>query len=319
VRLVDDLLDVSRISRGKLQLKRTLIPVAAVIEHALEASRPAIEAGGQQLTVQLPPEPVWLNADLTRLAQVVGNLLHNAAKYTPHQPGRTGQIALTVQLQDAQAVITVADNGLGISQDMLPRVFELFAQVDHTLNRAQGGLGIGLSLVKTLVRLHGGNITAHSDGLGQGSVFTVRLPVAQPKPQVQATPAPAPLRKSTALARRVLVVDDNVDSAQSLAELLSLQGHTVYTAHAGKQACLQARSVVPEIVFLDLGLPDMSGVEVAKILRQDPKFDATVLVALTGWGSEEDKRRTKQAGFDHHLVKPIQPDSVTSLLARAKR
>jgi CheY-like chemotaxis protein/nitrogen-specific signal transduction histidine kinase len=319
VRLADDLMDVSRISRGKLQLKRARITVAAVIEHehALEACRPTIEAGGQLLMVQLPPDPVWLQADLTRLAQVVGNLLNNASKYTPHQPCKTGQIELNVQVQDDQAVITVADNGLGIAANMLPRVFELFTQVDHTLNRAQGGLGIGLALVKMLVRMHGGSITAYSDGLGKGSTFTVRLPVAPPKLPVAATAKNTNVR--TMPTRGVLVVDDNIDSAQSLAELLALQGHTVHTAHNGAQACTQARNMLPEIVFLDLGLPDMSGVEVAHLLRQERSLDATVLVALTGWGSEEDKRRTKAAGFDHHLAKPVQPDHVNTLLVKARR
>jgi len=311
VRLVDDLMDASRITSGKVELKREKLLVRTVVDHAVEASRSLIEAGGHALTVTVADEPVWVDGDLTRLAQVVGNLLNNAAKYTPNG----GQITLSAGVEGDKVVIEVADTGTGISADMLPEVFDMFAQVDRTLGRAQGGLGIGLSLVKTILEMHGGTITATSPGPGLGSKFAARLPLAAtdrlPEPATASaneTPAPRPA------GRRVLVVDDNVDGAESLAMLLGLFGHEARAVHDGPAALAAARDVAPEIVFLDIGLPGMSGYDVAKRFRADASLAGAVLVALTGWGSEDDRRKSKEAGFDHHLTKPVNFEQVQALL-----
>ncbi len=313
VRLVDDLLDVSRISRGKVDLRLARLTLQAVLENALESSRPAIEAGHHRLVMQLPTEPVWIDGDLTRLAQVVSNLLNNAAKYTP----AGGRIELSAWTEGACAVIGVTDDGTGISADMLPRVFDLFAQVDRTLARAQGGLGIGLSLVKKLVELHGGDIRAESQGLGRGSRFTVRLPravpaagsVAQPPaPAARITPSPAPCR--------VLVCDDNIDGAESLGLMLDLLGHEVRTVHDGDAALATVQAWRPDVVLLDIGLPGLSGYDVARRLRSDPALRGLLLVAVTGWGTAGDQRRSAEAGFDQHLTKPVEAAALEAVLAR---
>ncbi len=313
VRLVDDLLDVSRISRGKVDLRLIRLTLQSVLESALESSRPAIEASRHRLVMQLPTESVWIDGDLTRLAQVVSNLLNNAAKYTP----AGGRIELSAQVDGPYAVICVTDNGTGISTDMLPRVFDLFAQVDHTLARAQGGLGIGLSLVKKLVELHGGDIRAESRGLGQGSRFTVRLPLAAgttaddgavpTSPTSRSAPSDAPCR--------VLVCDDNIDGAESLALMLGLLGHEVRTVHDGPAALATVRNWRPDAVLLDIGLPGMSGYEVARQMRSDPQLRGLLLVAVTGWGTQDDQRRSAAAGFDQHLTKPVEATALESLLA----
>jgi PAS domain S-box-containing protein len=312
VRLVDDLLDVSRISRGLVELELARVSVQTVLDHAVEISRPLIDAWGQTLTVQAPGAPVWVDGDLTRLAQVVGNLLNNAAKYS-HSSGR---IRLSAVVEGGDAVIRVADDGIGLAADMLPRVFGLFAQVNRTLHRAQGGLGIGLSLARKLVELHGGVIMAESPGLGGGSTFTVRLPLAPVAAAAGAGSARDLVGSTVLQGRRILVVDDYADGAETLAMLLELAGHEVALAGSGPAALTAARVFRPEVVFLDIGMPGMDGYEVARRLRADPATADAVLVALTGWGSEDDKRKSSNAGFDLHLVKPAAPDVVADVLAR---
>jgi signal transduction histidine kinase/ActR/RegA family two-component response regulator len=298
VRLVDDLLDVSRITRGKIELRREQVELATVIERAVEASRPLIAAAGHDLVVAVPDERIILDADPTRLAQVIANLLNNAAKYTKAR----GTIRLTAEHEGAEAVIRVRDNGIGIPAEMLSRVFEMFVQVDSSLDRAHGGLGIGLTLVKQLVELHGGSVVASSEGVGRGSEFVVRLPVA-PRTMTESVSC-RPEAQPRLTPRRVLVVDDNRDSAESLAELLRLAGHEVQTASDGAAALEMVGVYSPEVVLLDLGMPGMSGYEVARRLREHEVSRDAVLVALTGWGQAEDRRLTKETGFDYHLTKP---------------
>jgi len=314
VRLVDDLLEVSRITSDKLNLRKEQIPLKDVFETAIEASIPIIDAARHNLTISLPAMPVWLAGDPTRLSQVVSNLLTNASKYTPEG----GRIELTAALEGQEAVIRVTDSGLGIPSEMLAEVFEMFTQVNRTLHRAQGGLGIGLALVKRLVELHGGSIRAQSPGLGAGSTFTVRLPSAlpqekekEPEPTPETAGAPPPPKSG----RRVLVVDDNVDGAVSLAKVLEFCGHETRTAYSGSEALDAARPFNPDVVFLDIGLPGMNGYDVAKQFRDEPSLSGTVLVALTGWGSEDDKRRSKEAGFDFHLTKPVEVRAIENILA----
>jgi len=309
-RLVDDLLDVSRISRGKIPLKLAAVELTEIIERAVESSRPVLEARRHELAVVLPRDKVWLEADATRLAQVLANLLNNAGKYTE----QGGQIRLMAERQGEEVVVRVSDNGMGIAPHMLPRVFDLFAQADHTLDRSEGGLGIGLTLVKCLVKLHGGSVEAISAGLGKGSEFVVRLPVprAVTGHSVNGTP---PAAKAAAPGRRILVVDDNGDAVDSLALLLSLQGHEVRTARDGPAALEVAAVFRPEVVLLDIGLPQMDGYEVANRLRGQVGLKKVLLVAVTGYGQEEDRRRTAEAGFDAHLVKPADPAVLIRLLA----
>ena len=313
IRIVDDLLDVSRISRGSVELKKERIPLGVIVDHAVEVSQPLIEAGGHTLAVSVPDRPIWIDGDLTRLAQVVGNLLTNSAKYTP----RGGRIEVFARVDGEDAVLGVVDDGTGIAPEMLPRIFDLFTQLERTLDRAQGGLGIGLSLVKKLVELHGGSVRAASPGLGLGSTFTVRLPLARPLERPAAAAAVGPEPAAPPAHRRVLVVDDNVDAAEMLATILDLAGHQTMTAHTGPEALSVARDFHPEIVLLDIGLPGMDGYEVSRRFRADPALRATVLVALTGWGSQDDQRRSKEAGFDFHLTKPVQAGELAAVLGRA--
>ncbi|MDB4933639.1 MAG: rcsC [Labilithrix sp.] len=314
VRLVDDLLDVSRISRGQVELQRTRLALSAVIETAVETSRPSIEEGKHSLTVAMSEEPFWVDGDLTRLAQVVANLLNNAAKYTPEG----GRIELDVHAERGDAVIRVTDTGTGIDAQALPRVFELFTRGALHQGRAQGGLGIGLSLVRDLVKMHGGTVAAESPGVGHGSTFKVRLPLAAPVRPVESSAGAAARddARDDATTRRILVVDDNVDAAEMLAAMLDLRGHGTRVAHDGPDALVAAREVHPDVIFLDIGLPGMDGYEVARQLRADPAFAVTVLVALTGWGTEDDKRRAHEAGFDVHLTKPVAVDAVDAVVAR---
>jgi len=323
VRLVDDLLDVSRVMRGKITLHRERVELADIVARAVETVQPLIKAQGHELTVRLPDESLQLEADPVRLAQVVGNLLTNAAKYTE----RGGRIALTAQREPpvspggntgGEVVLRVRDSGIGIAPEMLPRIFDLFVQEDHAATRSQGGLGIGLTLVRNLVNMHEGTVKARSAGLGQGSEFEVRLPLAAPT----AEETPQPEREGqgkpamSSPGHRILVVDDNVDAADGFAMFLRLKGHEVQVAHDGATALQLTPSVRPEIVFLDIGMPGMDGNEVARRLRRQPELNGLVLVALTGWGSPEDRRRTAEAGFDHHLVKPVEPKALDGLLAR---
>jgi signal transduction histidine kinase len=312
--LVDDLLDVSRITSGKVTLRKEQVLLRAVAETAVEASRPIIEAAGHTLRVSLPDEPVWLAADPTRLAQVFTNLLTNAAKYTPEG----GCINLSASREGGEVIVRVTDSGLGIPPSMLAEVFEMFTQVNRTLERSQGGLGIGLALVKRLVEFHGGTITAESPGLGGGSTFTVRLPLVEActsSPEQRSTAEPPSIRPSTSCCR-VLVVDDNVDGAQSLANVLQIGGHEIRIAHSGPAALDAVCPFHPDVVFLDIGLPGMNGYEVAKRLREEPLVSGAVLVALTGWGSDDDKRQSKEAGFDFHLTKPVDVAAIERILAR---
>ncbi|MDY3558005.1 ATP-binding protein [Gemmata sp. JC673] len=304
-RLVDDLLDVSRITRGKVELRLETVDLNTILARAAEAVRPLIDARRHHLTLTRPGRPVTVSADPTRLAQVVGNLLTNAAKYSDEG----GRIDLILE-EDAGAVIRVRDTGLGIPAEMLPRVFDLFTQVGRTLDRADGGLGIGLTLVKSLVEMHGGTVAAASEGAGKGSEFTVRLPKLERDDSDGAGPAVA----AAVTPRRILIVDDNPDAGDSLATLLEMTGHRVEVARSGSQGLEVAARLKPEVAVLDLGLPGMNGYELAGRIRAEPFGRATVLVALTGYGQEEDRRRTKEAGFDHHLTKPADLAALAAIL-----
>ena len=312
VRLVDDLLDVSRISRGKLDLRLERVNMAAVVADAAEACRSLVEAKSHTLTLDPGPEPVFVEGDAARLTQVVSNLLNNSAKYTP--PG--GRIRVGVTADETAVRVTVTDSGIGIPQGMLPRIFDLFTQVDRTLDMSQGGLGIGLSLVRQLLDLHGGTVSARSDGYGLGSEFTVQLPrCAPPEPAavVPAATAPSPAR------RRILVVDDNRDAADSLALMLQLMGHETHTGHDGLEAVALAAAHRPEVVLLDIGMPNLDGYGAARRIRELPGAADIVLVALTGWGQEEDRRKSAAAGFNRHLVKPVDLAALQDVLATLPR
>jgi PAS domain S-box-containing protein len=310
VRLIDDLLDVSRITRDNLELRRERVALAVVIQDAIDASRPLIERAEQVLTVALPHEPVHLHGDPTRLTQVFANLLNNACKYTP--PGR--EIFLTARTVDDQVEVSVRDTGIGMDAGFLPRAFEMFSQADSSLERRTGGLGIGLTLVKRLVEMHGGTVTAHSEGRGAGSEFVVRLPLAA----VSSAPdAPAQVRTGESLARasrRILIVDDNRDSTAMLAAMFGLAGHQTETAHDGHEALTKAEDSRPDVIILDIGLPGISGYDVCRAIRQTPWGRSVVIVALTGWGQDEDRRRSTEAGFDAHLVKPVTRDVLLNLM-----
>jgi signal transduction histidine kinase len=310
VRLIDDLLDVGRITRGRVELRRERVALDSVLDLAVETSRPLIEAARHELIRTGPAKPVFLDADATRISQVVANLLNNAAKYMPDG----GKIWLTSEAvrDGSEVVIRVRDNGVGIAPDMLPRVWGLFTQADRTLGRTQGGLGIGLTLVKSLIEMHGGSVEAHSAGLGHGSEFVVRLPTAPP-PEALAGTATRPSGPGRSL--QILVVDDNVDGADSLQTLLCLQGHDARTAYDGPAALALAAEFCPEVVFLDIGLPGIDGYEVARRLRTQPGLAGTRLIALTGWGQDADRERSRQAGFDTHLVKPVDPTQLQSVLS----
>jgi PAS domain S-box-containing protein len=313
VRLVDDLLDIARISSGKVELKKESVSLKGILASAVETSMPLIASSGHALEVAMPDETLQLSADATRLAQVVSNLLNNAAKYTPHG----GRIALATRREGDRVVISVADTGVGIAAEALPEVFEMFTQVGRNRDRSQGGLGIGLALVRRLVELHGGTVTAVSPGIGEGSTFTVRLPVAEPQqPPAPMAGPPAPQSRTSGGGLRVLVVDDNADAAESLAALLELSGHDTRVANDGDEAIRAAHEFRPEIVFLDIGMPGKDGYEVARALRESPDTRGAVLVALTGWGAKDDRARSRQAGFDHHLTKPAGLAAVDRLLAR---
>jgi PAS domain S-box-containing protein len=308
-RLVDDLLDVARITRAKIALRRERVALAAVVHGAVEAARPSIEASGHELQVSLPDAPVWLDADPTRLTQVLLNLLNNAAKYTP----RGGRIEVEASADGHHALVNVRDTGIGIAPEHVGKLFEMFSQVVPALERSQGGLGIGLALARGLVELHGGTIEARSRGPGHGSEFVVRLPVAEAPAGAMANAVPAGPK---AAPLRVLVVDDNVDAADSLAVMLELHGHAVAVAHGGPAALEVAGRFAPDVVLLDIGMPGMNGYEVAERLRRDEAGGGRrlLLVALTGWGADEDKRRAMAAGFDHHLTKPVDPAGLDAVL-----
>ncbi len=309
VRLVDDLTEASRISRGKLELERNTISLGDVLRHAVETCEPLLERAQHHFSMVLPPEPMWVHGDPIRLAQVFSNLLNNAAKYTDDK----GRIEVSVQHDGGWAQVTVSDNGIGIEADQLPQLFQLFAQLDRGHTRSQGGLGIGLSLAQRLIHMHGGTIDASSGGPGQGSTFTVRIPLVPAQVPTESTTDP--LAANDLRAYRILVADDNQDAAESLGMLLESLGAKVHIAHDGIAALQAVRSWTPAIAFIDLGMPGMDGYEVARRLRADARFDRTTLIALTGWGQEEDRKRTAAEGFDRHLVKPIDISFLQTLIA----
>ncbi|HZA94731.1 MAG TPA: ATP-binding protein, partial [Burkholderiaceae bacterium] len=279
---------------------------------AVETSRPLIDAGKHELTLRLPPPGALIvDVDVTRITQVIANLLNNAAKYTPQQ----GRIEIAVERANDRARISIKDSGVGIPAEMLPLLFEMFAQIDRTLERAQGGLGIGLALVKSLVELHGGSVEAHSEGQGRGSQFVVNLPLTVADAQVSAEEPASILPSRHSKNIRVLVVDDNVDSADSLSQCLRMLGYQTLTAHDGLEAVRSTESYNPDVALLDIGLPHMSGHEAARQIRAQPQGARLLLIALSGWGQEEDRRKSKAAGFDHHFVKPVDIDALTNVLA----
>jgi PAS domain S-box-containing protein len=310
--LIDDLLDVSKITRGQIALHRQRTSVASIIEASLEVARPLIDVRNHHLTVSLPPEPIDVDVDPLRLSQVFSNLLTNAAKYT--EPG--GRIDLNAQSEHGGVSITVRDNGVGLDPESISQIFEIFSQVKSTLQHAAGGLGIGLALVKGLVELHGGRVSAASAGLGCGSEFRVWLPSRVSGAGAPERSAPEP-QTAPVRTRRILVVDDNEDAAQSLGILLELAGHELHLAHDGEQAVAMARQLQPDIALVDIGLPKLNGYGVAQSIRAAPGGEHMVLIALTGWGQDEDKRRALAAGFDFHLTKPVDPEQVAALIAQS--
>jgi CheY-like chemotaxis protein/two-component sensor histidine kinase len=307
VRLVDDLLDVSRISRNKMELRRERVLLADAVNAAVETARPLIEAAGHDLQVALPPGPVFLDADLTRLAQVFSNLLTNSAKYT--EPG--GRIRLSAERRSGQVVVTVRDNGIGIPAEAVESIFDMFSQVDRSIERSTGGLGIGLALVKGLVEMHGGTVTARSPGAGEGSTFTVRLPLAAAKPAPRTA---APDNGQHGPARRVLVVDDNRDGANSLAMMLRLLGDEVRTAHDGVEAVEVAGRFRPEVILMDVGMPCLNGLDATRLIREQSWGKRITIIALTGWGQKGDREQSREAGCDGHLVKPVDLSELEKLL-----
>jgi CheY-like chemotaxis protein len=319
-RLVDDLLDVSRITRGKLKLNKEVIEVGALVARTVETVQPLIEERGHSLSVQLPTDILLVLADPTRLSQALGNVLGNAAKYTE----QGGHITLVATGLDSEVEIRVSDNGIGIPADLMPMIFNLFTQLDRTSGPTQSGLGIGLALVQRLIEMHGGSVTAHSDGPGRGSEFVIRLPLylRERVEAGQSSNKPSALEQSMTNAdgaprtqRRILVADDNNDALESLATLLQLSGHEVYTAANGAVALESAEQHRPEVALLDIGMPKLDGYEVARRIRAQPWGQRITLVALTGWGQDSDRRRSHDAGFDSHLVKPLDLDKLTELLA----
>ena len=320
VRLIDDLMDMSRISRGTIELRKEVVLLHDVIEQALETSRPAIQKAGHRLNVLLFPDPVYVEADVTRLAQVFNNLLNNASKYT--EPG--GNIGLNLRLEGGEAIVSITDDGLGIPPDLLNEVFEMFTQVDRSLERSRSGLGIGLNIVKQLVAMHGGRVEAYSEGLGKGSRFMVYLPLAEapdPDPAMATTASSGTSNNDTSkkTLHRILVVDDNADSANTLASILRVLGHHVRTGMNGEQAVEMALSFKPALIFLDIGMPGMNGYQACRSIREAPGGAEMMIVALTGWGQAEDRRRSEEAGFDQHLVKPIDGQTLAHLLLQLEK
>ncbi len=311
VHLVDDLLDVSRISQGKVELRLEQVDVADAVLDAIETSRPLIDAGRHHLTTKLaPPRALMVDADPTRLTQIVANLLNNAAKYTPEG----GHIQVLAERDGDDAVITVQDSGIGLSPDMLPRVFDMFAQVDRSMERAQGGLGIGLALVKRLVEMHGGSVAATSDGPDRGCRFVVRVPLIRAPARAPRLDAGHELSAQETDGLRVLVVDDNVDSAESLSQVMRILGYPVAIGHDGVEAVEMAATWRPAVVLMDIGMPRMSGLEAARAMRELPGGERLWLIALSGWGQNEDRRKSREAGFDHHFVKPVDVEALIELI-----
>jgi PAS domain S-box-containing protein len=308
-RLIDDLLDLSRISRGKIELQKERVNLATALHHALETTRPLLEHAGHRLEVELPASPVVVEADPTRLEQIFANLLNNATKYT--EPG--GTLSVRAEVHGEQVWVRVRDSGIGIPPEQLSEVFEMFSQVGRAQHRTGGGLGIGLNIVRRLTEMHGGSVTAESAGPGHGSEFTVRLPVVSAGTALAPQPEQPPV--SAAPGLRVLVTDDNVDAAYSMAAMLEIMGHEVEMAHDGLQALEQLSVFHPDVLLLDIGMPNLNGYETCRRLRQLPEGETIHVIALTGWGQEEDQRRSREAGFDQHLVKPVEPAVLERLLA----
>lgn len=309
--LIDDLLDVARITTGKIRLRRQIIDAAEILDRARDAAAPLVKARNHDLLCNYAAGSLWVDADPTRLEQIILNLLTNAAKYTP----AGGRIKLSASASTSEVLITVRDNGIGIAPKRIPELFQLFAQGERSIARSEGGLGIGLTIVKKLVEMHGGEIEAESAGLNLGATFKVRLPLAYKPAPINGTSRNA---KSALLRRRVLIVDDNVDTAQGLSRLLVHAGHEIALAHDGTQALAMAREQNPEAILLDIGLPGMDGFEVVKLLRQQSSSAEAVIIAVTGYGQPEDRQRVMEAGFDHHLVKPVDFDELKLLLQKGK-
>ena len=314
-RLVEDLLDISRITRGAIELRRETLDVNAEIRNAIESCQGQIEIGGHRVVLELPKEPLRIVADRVRIQQILENIILNAAKYTDSG----GRIEISAQGELSDVVIRVRDNGIGIPPDRLAQVWDLFVQVDESPERIRKGLGIGLALVRDLVKRHGGSVEALSEGLGQGSTFTIRLPRAIRSDITVAQPQPTALRPETSVAKRVLIVDDNVDAAETLAMMLELLGQQTRQAHEGKGALQAAAEYKPDLIFMDIGLPGMSGHEIASRMRSELGLTDTFIVALSGYGSDEDRRKSLHAGFDSHLVKPLDPTALPGILAAAER
>jgi signal transduction histidine kinase len=314
VRLVDDLLDVARISRNKIELRKERVELASIVRNAVETSRPVLDAAKHELHLSLPAEPVVLEADPVRLAQVFSNILNNAAKYST----AGGRISFVATRAGAELTIRVSDTGIGIEPEKLSQIFGMFVQLDVLEQHLQSGLGVGLTLVRRLIEMHGGSVEASSEGAGKGSEFIIRLPVL-----TQSSPAPARVIQAVPpehphVRRRILVVDDNLDSAESMTMMLKLSGHDVAMAHDGLEAVKLAREFQPDVALLDLGMPKLDGYEAARSIREQSWGQDMMLVALTGWGQAEDKRRSREAGFDAHLVKPIDFDALEELVATTK-
>lgn len=314
IRLVDDLLDVSRITRGKLQLRKATIDLAEVVRDALATSRPHLEEGKHRIVESLSADSIRVHGDPNRLAQVISNLLNNAAKFTP----KGGKVEIALRREDGEAIVSVKDNGVGIPVEKQEQVFEMFSQVNDPLNRGNTGLGIGLTLVKSLVDLHGGSVGVFSEGAGHGSEFAVRLPIVGASEEASTTAPPivaAPATRPTGSTLRVLVVDDNAAAAYMLSRIVEALGNETKIAPDGEQAIALAEAFQPQVIFMDIGMPRMNGYEAAERIRQTTWGKDLVLVALTGWGQEEDRRRTQAVGFNHHLVKPADLDQVQQLLS----
>lgn len=311
VRLIDDLLDISRIGQNKMELRRSRVLLADVVSSAVETARPAIDAAGHQFTISLPAEPVHLDADMTRLAQVFGNLLTNSAKYTE----RGGHIWLAAELRGGEVVVSVRDTGIGIPSDALPRIFDMFSQVDRSIERSSGGLGIGLALVKGLVEMHDGSVTAMSEGQGKGSTFTVKLPALSSTAESLAAIPSDSGKPAAGPRRRILVVDDNRDAANSMAMMLKLMGNEVRTAYDGVEAVEAAEAFHPKAILMDLGMPKLNGYDATQRIRQQPWGRGMIIIALTGWGQDLDRTQSREVGCDRHLVKPVSLTDLEKLLA----
>jgi signal transduction histidine kinase/ActR/RegA family two-component response regulator len=311
VRLIDDLLDIARISQNKMELRRSRVLLADVVSSAVETARPAIEAAGHELTLSLPQRSLFLDADLTRLAQVFSNLLTNSARYTD----RGGRIWLSAERQGSEVIVVVRDTGIGIPADALPRIFDMFSQVDRSIERSTGGLGIGLALVKGLVEMHNGTVAAMSDGPGKGSAFTVKLPALANQTEPVAAVPSGNGHTTAGPRRRILVVDDNRDSARSMALMLELLGNDVRSAHDGVEAVEAAEAFCPQVILMDVGMPRLNGLDATRRIRAQQWGRSVVVIALTGWGKEDDKVRSQQAGCDGHLVKPVNLADLEKLLA----